>query len=89
MKFTKRKSVHVALMKDTHAEFRSALIKHDISMQAVFEEFATRVILNDNFALRVIESAKEKKKNNTIKKLSENETSDIFSILEKESPIHD
>lgn len=89
MNFTKRKSVHVALMKETHSEFRALLLKHGISMQAVFEEFAKQAILENAYAVRVIESAKENKKSNQIKKLTKNETTDIFKILEEESPFND
>lgn len=89
MNFTKRKSVHVALMQETHTEFRALLVRHNISMQAVFEEFASQAILNENAASKIIESAKEKKKSKQIRQISKNETMDIFNILEKESPFND
>ena len=89
MKFTKRKGVHVSLYSETHAEFRSILLKKDISMQAVFEEFASQVVSSDPYALKIVEEAKTKKIKGTIKKLSKAETSDIFDLLEQESPIND
>ena len=38
--FDRRKSIHVKLYTETHANFRVELMKKKLSMQEVFEDFA-------------------------------------------------
>lgn len=49
------KGVHVKLDKQTHANFKTKLIQHELSMQDAFEEFA-RLVGSDNVsATRMLE----------------------------------
>lgn len=49
------KGVHVKLDKQTHTNFKTKLIHHEVSMQDAFEEFA-RLVGSDNVsAIRMLE----------------------------------
>jgi hypothetical protein len=49
------KGVHVKLDKETHANFKTRLIKHGVSMQEAFEEFARAVGADNLSANRLLE----------------------------------
>lgn len=88
-KFNIRKSVHVSLLPDTHAEFRIVSIKHGVSMQDIFEEFATLVISGDRECNRVIEDLVEKKRNKLIQKLSATDASSIFDAIQLDDEVRE
>jgi hypothetical protein len=54
--FHDRKCIHVKLEKNVHAAFRSALFKHNLSMQEVLDEFARLVASDDGRARRIVEA---------------------------------
>ena len=83
----KRKSVHIALMHETHNQLRSLLVMKDISLQAVMQEFAEKIVSGDPYAIAVIESAIESKNSKALKKLTDMEKNDIFDMIDNESPL--
>ncbi len=81
-----RKSVHIKLLTDTHANFRIASFKLKLSMQEMFEEFAQRVIAEDPKVMRILQDLADRKKKKLVKKLSKSDASTILDIIDSESP---
>ncbi len=82
-----KKSVHINLDKETHAELRGILFKHDLTMQDFFSACAERLALEDNVFCKFINTIREKKLDRSVKKLSDYEADRIFDLLEDESPV--
>jgi histidyl-tRNA synthetase len=86
MDLDRRKSVHVKLLTDTHANFRIASFKLKLSMQEMFEEFAQRVIIEDPKVMKILDELSKRKKEKTVKKLSRSDASTLLDIIDSESP---
>ncbi len=80
--FDRRKSIHVKLYTETHANFRVELMKKKLSMQEVFEDFAQRVVAGDGFAHRVLDTIARRKRDKEIEKLSESDVESLFDAIE-------
>ena len=68
--FQDKKCIHVKLDKNVHAELRSRLFKHNLSMQEVFDEFAKLFVSDDNKATRIVENLVQRKLKEAIEGLS-------------------
>ena len=77
-----KKSVHINLNEDTHKGFRIECLKRNLSMQAVFEEFASRVANESNDVLRIMDQLVKDKQIKTIKKYSKTDIASIFNLLD-------
>ena len=84
-----KKSVHFNITKSAHAGFRIACFQRGLSMQEVFEEFAQRVALESNDALKILDELKVIKESRTKsdKKYTSNDVDDIFNMLEEADPL--
>lgn len=80
--FDRRKSIHVKLYTQTHANLRVELMKKKLSMQEVFEDFAQRIVSGDGFAHRVLDTIARNKREKQIKKLSESDVDSLFDAIE-------
>jgi|SRR6478735_9601550 len=69
--FQDRKCIHVKIDKHVHAELRSRLFRHNLSMQEVFDEFAKLFVSDDVKANRIVENLVKRKLKETIEALSE------------------
>ncbi len=69
--FQDRKCIHVKIDKHVHAELRSRLFKHNLSMQEVFDEFAKLFVSDDAKANRIVEQLVARKLKDAIAGLSE------------------
>jgi histidyl-tRNA synthetase len=86
MELDRRKSVHVKLLSDTHANFRIASFKLKLSMQEMFEEFAQRVIAEDPKVMKILSELSDRKKEKLVKKLSKSDVTTLLDIIDSESP---
>ena len=84
--FETKKSVHINLTKRTHSEFRKELFDHSLSMQEVFEYFASLVASNDERATEIINEAKNIKRTKTLEKLNKNEVDDLYDAISHVDP---
>ena len=82
-----KKSVHFTLTKGTHAELRMRLFKYSLSMQEVFEEFASRISTDMPDSIDFLEEVSLNKKNKELKKFSDSDAESIFSVIESENPL--
>ena len=58
-------------------------------MQEVFEEFAQRVAMESNGALRILDELKIFKENKQQRGFAKADIDDIFNVLEEENPLLD
>jgi len=84
-----KKSIHVNITKSAHAAFRIACFQRGLSMQEVFEEFAQRVAMESNGALRILDELKIFKENKQKRGFAKADIDDIFNVLEEENPLLD
>ncbi len=77
----KHKEVHLKLKKDTHTSLRILLFRKRLSIQEVFEEFATLLIKESPYAMRIIDTLVLDKAKGKIKKVKE----ENLSILDQET----
>jgi len=80
--FDRRKSIHIKLYTETHAGLRVELLKKKLSMQEVFEDFAQRVVAQDGFAHRVLDTLARRKRDKQIEKLSQTDVESLFDAIE-------
>lgn len=66
--FQDKKGIHVKLTKSTHAGIRKELFDRNITMQAVFEEFAILVTRGDRSALKILDNIAKRVLNKEISK---------------------
>ena len=85
--FDLRKSVHIKLMKETHAEFRVLSFRRKLSMQEMFEEFAQRAISCDPSIEKMLDELIQKKRDGKIHQLSKEDSDSLFELIEGESPL--
>ena len=85
--FQLKKSLHINLNKDTHAELRVSLFRRGLSMQEVFEFLAVKIIDGDQNLNNFLDQLEYNKKNKTKqKKLNSTDAKSIFDAIENESP---
>jgi hypothetical protein len=86
--FQTRKSVHINLTRISHSEFRKKLLDCSLSMQEVFELFASLVGEDDNRAVSIVKEAQRNKREKTIKRLSHTEAENLFDAISEIDPFN-
>lgn len=56
-----KKGVHLQLKADTHVELRRIMVERGLTMQSIFEEFAQRVIMGDEYTESLMETVLERR----------------------------
>jgi len=84
---TSKKSMHISLKADTHMGFKMQCVKRNLSMQEVFEEFASRVANESNDVLRIMDQLIKDKHIKVVKKYTKTDVDSIFNLLEEEDPL--
>ena len=86
--FQLKKSIHINLTKNTHAELRILLFKKSLSMQEVIEQLAVKIVEGDEYLNNIIEEIEyNKKMRKPIKKVSQTDAESIFEAIEENNPI--
>lgn len=80
--FVTRKSVHINLMKDTHAEFRVLAFRKKLSMQAIVEGLVSRLVNGDPSLVRIVDKMAEEKKSEEFRKVVGTDADSVYEILE-------
>lgn len=80
--FVTRKSVHINLMKETHAEFRVLSFRKKLSMQAVVEGLVSRLVNGDPALNKIVDRMAEEKKNEEFRKVVGTDAESVYDILE-------
>ena len=84
--FETKKSVHTNLTRATHAGFRKVLLDYSLSMQEVFELFASLVSENDSVAMSIIKEAYESKRERAIKRVTKTEAENLYDAISEIDP---
>lgn len=80
--FVTRKSVHINLMKETHAEFRVLAFRKKLSMQAIVEGLVSQLV-NGNPALnKIVDNIAAAKKDEEFRKVIGTDAESVYDILE-------
>ena len=79
-----KKSVHINLLVDTHAEFRVFCFKNGLSMQEVVEELVSKLVQGDSSMVRMVDKLKAKRNNPEINKVFSTDIESIYAEFEKE-----
>ena len=80
--FVTRKSVHINLMKETHAEFRVLAFRKKLSMQAIVEGLVSRLVNGDPSLNKIIDRMAEEKKREEFRKVIGTDAESVYDILE-------
>lgn len=80
--FVTRKSVHINLMKETHAEFRVLSFRKKLSMQAIVEGLVSRLVNGDPALNKIVDSMAEEKKLSDFRKVVGTDAESVYDILE-------
>lgn len=83
----KRKTVHIEFPKGVHTDFKIACVRHELSMQEVLIEMATRIALGDPYMTDMMDSIVESKRQKTLHRLGSAEVESLYNVLERESPL--
>jgi len=87
-RFQLKKSIHINLNKETHAEFRMALFQRGLSMQEVFEFLALKIVDKDEALDKFLDEIEYNKKNKTvIKKINTSDAESIFDVISQQNPL--
>jgi hypothetical protein len=87
-RFQLKKSIHINLNKETHAEFRVTLFKRGLSMQEVFEFLAIKVVDGEETLNKFLDEIEYNKKNKVIsKKINSSDAESIFEMIDHQNPL--
>ena len=81
-----RKSVHINMTRATHSEFRKRLLDHGLSMQEVFEYFASLVAEGDSSASLIVKESYYRKRDRALKKVTKKEVENLYDAISCEDP---
>lgn len=85
-----KKSIHINIDPDDHANFKVQCVKRDLSMQEVFAAFAKRVGMESSDMMRFLDQIANNKSVNSIKKkYTKSDIDSIFSIIEEDNSSED
>jgi len=82
-----KKSMHISMPGGTHKHFKAMTAARGLSMQEVFEEFATRCVEEQKMMIQLLDDmAAAKRRGESLKRLVKNESDNFYEILEAEDP---
>tara|TARA_Y100000034_G_C6546627_1_gene236022 strand:- start:233 stop:514 length:282 start_codon:yes stop_codon:yes gene_type:complete len=85
--FETKKSLHINLTKETHAEIKVCAFRHDLSMQEIFEELARQIVEGDRHMLKMLEEIQLRKRMRETRKFSQTDAESIFKVIEDDNPL--
>jgi len=87
--FETKKSVHIHLTQGTKSALRIVLFSKGLCMQEVLEECATRIVEEDNYMSKLMDTLIERKRQKSISKVSESDVESVFNVIEQVNPFND
>ncbi len=85
--FETKKSVHINLTKSTHSGLRIELFERGLSMQEVFNALASAICEGDVHLHKMLDDIQTKKREKTIKQVTNSDAESIFNVIEDQSPL--
>lgn len=80
--FVTRKSVHINLMKETHAEFRVLAFRKKLSMQAIVEGLVSQLVNGNPSLNKIVDKIADEKRNEEFRKVVGTDAESVYDILE-------
>ena len=80
--FVTRKSVHINLMKETHAEFRVLAFRKKLSMQAIIEGLVSQLVNGNPSLNKIVDKIADEKRNEEFRKVVGTDAESVYDILE-------
>ena len=85
-----KKSIHININAEDHANFKMQCVKRDLSMQEVFAAFAHRVGMEGADMIRLLDRiALDKNVKSAKKAYTKNDIDTIFSMIEDDNSSED
>ncbi len=84
--FETKKSVHINLTRAAHSEFRKVLFDYSLSMQEVFEMFASLVGENDASGMSIIKEAYRVKRERMTRRVTKREAENLYDVISEIDP---
>ena len=82
-----KKSLHINMSHEVHADFRVQCVKRGLSMQEVIEAIASRVGKESNDMMRIMDQLVKDKQIKAVKNYTKTDVESIFNLLEEEDPL--
>jgi hypothetical protein len=82
--YATRKSLHISMVKSTHAGFRIALLRRGLSMQEVFNHLASLVVEEDPAMVSILDDIEVQKRDRRIKQVTATDAESIFDLIESD-----
>lgn len=81
-----KKSIHINIDADDHANFKVQCVKRHLSMQEVFAAFAHRIAIEGSDMIRFLDKVALDKNVKSVKKsYTKNDIDTIFSLIEEDN----
>lgn len=87
--FVTRKSVHINLMKETHAEFRVLAFRKKLSMQAIVEGLVSQLVNGNPSLNKIVDKIADEKRNEEFRKVVGTDAESVYDILESLDSLKD
>jgi aminoglycoside N3'-acetyltransferase len=81
-----KKSVHINLTRASHSGFRKVLLDYSLSMQEVFEMFATLIGEQDEIAMPIVREAKKAKREKITRRVTQKEAENLYDVISEVKP---
>ncbi len=80
--FVTRKSVHINLLKETHAELRVLAFRKKLSMQSIVEGLVSKLVNGDPALIKIINKIAEEKSQLDLRKVVGTDADSLYDIFE-------
>ena len=77
-----KKSVHINLLKDTHAGLRVLAFQKQLSMQSIIEGLVSRLVNGEPELNKIVNRIAEEKKNAEVRKVMGTDAESVYDLLE-------
>ena len=82
----RKKSVHISLFSKTHIEFKKSVVSKNLSMQEVFEHFASQFAEGHPALVKLIDDYCVAKRENLLQNLEEKYTENLYEAIGDDNP---
>lgn len=85
----RKKSVHISLFTTTHTALRKNLLERELSIQEVFEHFASLVNDGHPNLVKILDDYVDLKREKLITRLEEKYTENLYRLINDENPFEE
>jgi len=85
----RKKSVHISLFAKTHVDFKKAVVDKGLSMQEVFEHFASLFAEGHPAMSKIVDDYCVAKRENLVNQIEEKYTENLYDAIGEDNPFGD